>query len=192
MRRKSRMQDPQKPDQALSSITRTPAVDVFGLAFAPSFLRAIYSIPSFGNREIRRQRLPPSIPAKRSAAAGASANFYLCFQMRRPNSPEKSGIEPGLQAVVITRVLYLVPLADNHLRPQLFECKSISISDCCRYRREYRQADARHERPKIKCRLPASTYASMLTRLHIRLNGNRTGAGSASGLSNLYATARGS
>ena len=29
-----------------------------GLALAPSFLRAIYSIRSFGNREIRRQRLP--------------------------------------------------------------------------------------------------------------------------------------
>ena len=27
------------------------------LALAPSFLRAIYSISSFGNREIRRQRL---------------------------------------------------------------------------------------------------------------------------------------
>lgn len=31
---------------------------MFGLAFAPSFLRAIYLIPSFGNREISRQRLP--------------------------------------------------------------------------------------------------------------------------------------
>jgi hypothetical protein len=28
------------------------------LALAPSFLRAIYSISSFGNREIRHQRLP--------------------------------------------------------------------------------------------------------------------------------------
>lgn len=33
------------------------AVDVFGLALAPSFLRAICSIPSFGNSEIRRERL---------------------------------------------------------------------------------------------------------------------------------------
>ena len=31
--------------------------------------------------------------------------------MRRPNFPEKSGIEPGLQAVVIAHVLCLVPLA---------------------------------------------------------------------------------
>ncbi len=30
------------------SITGAPAVDVFGLALAPSFLRAICSIPSFG------------------------------------------------------------------------------------------------------------------------------------------------
>jgi hypothetical protein len=37
---------------------------VFGLAFAPSFLRAIYSIPSFGNREISRQRLPPRYQQK--------------------------------------------------------------------------------------------------------------------------------
>jgi hypothetical protein len=48
MRRKIRMQDPQQPDQALSPITGTLAVDVFGLALAPSFLRAICSIPSFG------------------------------------------------------------------------------------------------------------------------------------------------
>ena len=48
MRRKTRMQDPQQPDQALSSITGALAVDVFGLALAPSFLRAIRSIPSFG------------------------------------------------------------------------------------------------------------------------------------------------
>ena len=31
--------------------------------------------------------------------------------MRRPNSTEKSGIEPGSQAIVIAYVLYLVPLA---------------------------------------------------------------------------------
>jgi hypothetical protein len=34
------------------------------LALAPSFLRAIYSIPSFGKREIRRQRLPPRYQQK--------------------------------------------------------------------------------------------------------------------------------
>ncbi len=63
----------------VAPVTRTPAVDVFGLAIAPSFLLAICSIPSFGNREIRRQRLPPRYQqntSKRSAAAGASANFY--------------------------------------------------------------------------------------------------------------------
>jgi hypothetical protein len=48
MRRKIRMHDPQQPDQALSPITGALAVDVFGSALAPSFLRAICSIPSFG------------------------------------------------------------------------------------------------------------------------------------------------
>lgn len=40
------------------------AVDVFGLAIAPSFSLAICSILSFGNREIRRQRLPPRYQQK--------------------------------------------------------------------------------------------------------------------------------
>jgi hypothetical protein len=31
--------------------------------------------------------------------------------MRRPSSPEKSGIELGLQAIATAHVLYLVPLA---------------------------------------------------------------------------------
>jgi hypothetical protein len=57
MRRKIRMQDPQQPDQALSPITGALAVEVFGLALAPSFLRGICLIPSFGNSEIRRKRL---------------------------------------------------------------------------------------------------------------------------------------
>src|ERR1700756_1268446 len=51
MRRKTRMQDPQQPDQARSPITGALAVDVFGLALAPWFLRAICSIPSFGIAE---------------------------------------------------------------------------------------------------------------------------------------------
>ena len=34
------------------------------MPLAPSFLRAIYLIPSFGNREIRRQRLPPRYQQK--------------------------------------------------------------------------------------------------------------------------------
>src|SRR6267378_631606 len=48
------------------------AVDVFGLALAPSFLRAICSIDSFGNSEIRRERfvlpIPTKIPTNRTAA----------------------------------------------------------------------------------------------------------------------------
>jgi hypothetical protein len=35
--------------------------------------------------------------------------------MRHPNSTEKSGIELGPQAIVITDVLYMVPLAGNRL-----------------------------------------------------------------------------
>jgi hypothetical protein len=76
MRWKIRMQD---LDQALSPITGNSAVDVFGLVLAPSFLRANYSIPSFGNREFALNVLPPvpaKIPAKKSAAPGASTNFY--------------------------------------------------------------------------------------------------------------------
>jgi hypothetical protein len=51
MRRKIRMQDLQQPDQALSPITGALAVDVFGLAPATSFARAICLIPSFGIAE---------------------------------------------------------------------------------------------------------------------------------------------
>lgn len=65
MHRKIRMQDPQQPDQALSPITGTLAVDVFGLTLARHCsLRAICSIPSFGNREIRRERLLPRYQQK--------------------------------------------------------------------------------------------------------------------------------
>jgi hypothetical protein len=58
------MQDPQQPDQALSPITGALAVGVFWLALAPSFLRATCSIPSFGNSEIRRERLFPRYQQK--------------------------------------------------------------------------------------------------------------------------------
>ena len=51
------MQDPQQPDQALSRITGALAVDVFWLALAPSFLRAICSIPSFGISKFAAARL---------------------------------------------------------------------------------------------------------------------------------------
>jgi hypothetical protein len=58
------MQDPQQPDEALSLIIGAPAVDVFGLTLAPSFWRAICSIRSFGNSEIRRERLFPRYQQK--------------------------------------------------------------------------------------------------------------------------------
>jgi hypothetical protein len=50
--------------QALSHVTRTLAADVFGLALAPSFSRAICSIPSFENSEICRERLSLSCRQK--------------------------------------------------------------------------------------------------------------------------------
>jgi hypothetical protein len=59
----------------VAPVTRTPAVDVFGLAIAPSFLLAICSIPSFGNREIRRQRLPLGTSKNTSKAIGRSGRF---------------------------------------------------------------------------------------------------------------------
>jgi hypothetical protein len=45
------------------------------LAIAPSFLLAICSIPSFGNREIRRQRLPLGTSKNTSKAIGRSGRF---------------------------------------------------------------------------------------------------------------------
>jgi hypothetical protein len=96
----------------------TSVLICLGLAHAPSFVRAICSIPSFGIANSPRRfalSIPAKIPAKKSAAAGASANFHQRFQMRRSNSTEKSGIEPWLQVIDIANVLYLVPLADNQL-----------------------------------------------------------------------------
>jgi hypothetical protein len=87
----TRMQDPQQPDQALSPITGALAVDVFGLALASSFLRAIRSIPSFGNSEIRRERLSPDTN-KNTNKTNACREFLRVLSMRR----EKSGIEPAI------------------------------------------------------------------------------------------------
>jgi hypothetical protein len=87
MHRKIRAQDPQQPDQVLSLITGALAVDVFGLVLAPSFLRAICSIPSFGNSEIRCERLLPDTNKntnKRTAAAGAPRIFTYGFKCAPP------------------------------------------------------------------------------------------------------------
>jgi hypothetical protein len=51
-------------NRLLAPLKETLAVDVFGLVLAPSFLRVNYSIPSFGNREIRPERLPPPYQQK--------------------------------------------------------------------------------------------------------------------------------
>jgi hypothetical protein len=71
------MQSPQQPDQALSLIIGALAVDVFGLALAPSFLRAICSIPSFGIAKFAvnvcspdTNTIPTKMPTNRTAGIG--------------------------------------------------------------------------------------------------------------------------
>jgi hypothetical protein len=61
---------------------------VFGLAIAPSFLLAICSIPSFGNREIRRQRLAPRYQQKYQQTIGRSGRFRELLLMFS-NAPSK-------------------------------------------------------------------------------------------------------
>jgi hypothetical protein len=61
------------------SIRRFKVLVGIALPLAPSFVRAIYSIPSFGNREIRRQRLPPRYQQKyqqNDRLQRGFANFY--------------------------------------------------------------------------------------------------------------------
>jgi hypothetical protein len=87
MRRKIRMQDPQQPDQALSPITGTLAVDVFGLALAPSFLRAICSIPSFGIAKFAVNVC--SLDTNKNAnKTDGCREFLRVFSMCRENFPE--------------------------------------------------------------------------------------------------------
>lgn len=83
MRRKIRMQDPQQPDQALSPITEALAVDVFGLVLAPSFLRAVRSIPLFGNSEIRRERLFARYQQKYQQNGRLPRTFACIFNVPR-------------------------------------------------------------------------------------------------------------
>ena len=52
------------------------------LALAPSFLRAICSIPSFGNSEIRRERLFPDTN-KNTNKTDPCREFLRVFSMRR-------------------------------------------------------------------------------------------------------------
>lgn len=94
MRRKIRMQDPQQPDQALSPITGTLAVDVFRLALAPSFLRAICSIPSFGSNEFDAN-FCLSDTSKNASKPDGCGEFLRVFSMCRENFLVKTGIEPA-------------------------------------------------------------------------------------------------
>jgi len=87
------MQDPQQPDQALSPITGVLAVEVFGLTLAPSFLRTICSIPSFGISKFAANVRFPDTNKNANKMDGWS-ELLLVFSMLRENFPEESGIEP--------------------------------------------------------------------------------------------------
>jgi hypothetical protein len=93
VRRKTRMQDPQQPDQALTPITGALAVDVFGLALAPSFLRAICSIPSLGISKFAGNVWFPDTN-KNANKTDSCSELLVVFSMRREIFPEKSGIKP--------------------------------------------------------------------------------------------------
>jgi hypothetical protein len=72
------------------------AVGVFGLAHAPSFLRVICSIPSFGISEIRRERLLHRYQQKyqQNGRLGSLRRELLrVFSMRAKIFPKRSGIE---------------------------------------------------------------------------------------------------
>ncbi|MDE2468772.1 MAG: hypothetical protein KGL35_08520 [Bradyrhizobium sp.] len=94
MRREIRMQDLQQPDQALSPITAAAAVDVFGLALAPSFLRTICSIASFGIAEFAAN-VRCSDTNKNTNKTDGCRKFLRAFSMHRENFSGKSGIEPA-------------------------------------------------------------------------------------------------
>ena len=81
------MQDPQQPDQALSLITGALAVDVFGLALAPSFLRAICSIPSFGIAKFAGNVCPLDTNKNANKTDG-SPQIFTCVFNARENFPE--------------------------------------------------------------------------------------------------------
>jgi hypothetical protein len=83
MRRKIRMQDPQQPDQALSPITGALAVDGFGLALAPSFLRAICSIPSFGIAEFAVNVCSSDTNKNTNKTDGCRVFFWCVFNAPR-------------------------------------------------------------------------------------------------------------
>jgi hypothetical protein len=86
MRRKTRMQDPQQPVQALSPITGALAVDVFGLALAPS-LRAICSIPSFGKAKFAVNIWSPDTNKNANKTDGYR-ELLRVFSMPREKFPE--------------------------------------------------------------------------------------------------------
>jgi hypothetical protein len=51
-----------------------------GLPHAPSFLRAICSIPLFGIAKVAANVCSPEIPTKMPTNRTAAVNFYACFQ----------------------------------------------------------------------------------------------------------------
>jgi hypothetical protein len=83
----------QQLDQALSSITGALAVDVFGLALAPWFLRAICSILSFGIVEFALSACS-SDTNKNTNKTDACCELLRVFSTCQENFSGKSGIEP--------------------------------------------------------------------------------------------------
>jgi len=81
------MQSPQQPDQALSLIIGAPAVDVFGLALAPLFLRAICSIPSFGIAKFA-VNVCSLDTSKNANKMDGRRELLRVFSMRRENFPK--------------------------------------------------------------------------------------------------------
>jgi hypothetical protein len=86
MRRKTRMQDPQQPAQVLSSITGALAVDVFGLALAPSFLRVILLNSLVRNSEIRREHLVPDTNKNANKTDGCYELLRVFSMLRKKSS----------------------------------------------------------------------------------------------------------
>jgi hypothetical protein len=94
---------------------RSRAVEIsqicIGLAPAPSFLRAICSIPSFGIAKFDRGAFGLAIPAKIPAKWTGCSGLMLGFSIRRDSFPGKAGIELAPYVIVITTVFSVVPLA---------------------------------------------------------------------------------
>jgi hypothetical protein len=115
MRRKTRMQDPQQPAQALSPITGALAVDVFGLALALSFLRAICSIPSFGIAKFAVNIWSPDINKNANKTDGCR-ELLRVFSMLREKLPKNKKSNQYCKLLLLLIFLVWCSWAGNALR----------------------------------------------------------------------------